>query len=212
MRLTRSTWLVLTLSALAFGQARAEDGGPAPRIGLAAGRGSQQVFPRGGRDYRHEVVGGKLLVSLPLSGRGPFGVELLLEPSLWSASHRLLNAYYVKPTDGPDYLAQRARFTRGETIREYALQVGLLARYQPGQRWSCFVFGSTGPLFGDAETERLARGFAFSNMLGLGLGHRTGRVLLELRPSWRHVSNADTRRPNSGHDTATLELGVSLSL
>jgi hypothetical protein len=66
-------------------------------------------------------------------------------------------------------------------------------------------------MLGDAATERLARGLAFSNVLGVGVGARAGALLVELRPSWRHVSNADTRRPNSGHDTANLELAASLT-
>ena len=77
---------------------------------------------------------------------------------------------------------------------------------------SLFALVSVGPMWSEAATERLARGFAFSDILGVGVGYRMGRALLEVRPGLRHESNAHLQLPNSGHNTTTLDLAVSFEL
>jgi hypothetical protein len=131
---------------------------------------------------------------------------------MYSARHKLLNEYYVQPKDGTDYLEQREIFTKEKTITEYVLNVGFLIRYDPKESFSFFVLGSIGPTYSDTKTERLARGFAFSDVLAIGVAYKTGRIMFEISPGIRHVSNADLKYPNSGHNSSNIDFGISVFL
>jgi len=203
----QAIWVAALL--VAGSSARAEDAGPAWRLGLGASYGTQRTFPYGNRNYLHDDTGYKLLANRTLWAAGTWSLELQLEPSVYVVRHRLLNLYFVGPSHGPDYLAQRARFLRGESYEEYALNLGLVGRYRLTQVMSLFVLASAGPMWSEAATERLARGFAFSDIVAVGVGYRIRGALLEVRPGLRHESNADLQLPNSGHNTTTLDLAVS---
>jgi hypothetical protein len=192
-------------------RAQALDDPGAWRVGLGSGRATQQAFPLNDRDYRYQATGYKLFFNRPLLEGGAFGLELQLGPSIHAARHRLVNPYYVQPKEGPDYLAQRARFTQERAIREYALNVGVLMRFRLTEPLSVFVLGSTGPMVIDTPTERLARGFAFSDVIACGVGIRARRLLVEVGPVLRHASNANTHRPNSGLNSVGIDVGVSYS-
>jgi hypothetical protein len=72
--------------------------------------------------------------------------------------------------------------------------------------------GSVGPLITDTETERLSKGFAFSDVLAVGLSTKIGTVTFDIRPSLRHVSNAGLNESNAGYNTKNIEFGVSFPL
>jgi hypothetical protein len=187
-------------------QARA-DYPPGWRTGVGSSLGT--VIPFGNPTYRHTAVGYKLLFNAPLGSAGALGYELQLEPSLYLAQHRLLDPLYVPTLGNPNYQAQRLRFTRGETTREYALNVGLVVRYRATNSLSFFLLASTGPEYSDGATERLAKGLAFSDIVALGVGYRFTTVLVELRLGLRHVSNAHLKFPNGGNNNATIDFALS---
>jgi len=200
---------VFLAALLVAGGAAAQEESSTWRMGLDAAYGTQRTFPFGNRNYLHDETGYKMLANRGLWAGEASDLELQLEPSVYLVRHRLLNLYFIGPTHGPDYLAQRARFLRGETYQEYALNLGLLWRYRLGRSLSLFALGSIGPMWSEAATERLAQGFAFSDILAVGLGYRIRGALLEIRPGVRHESNAHLQLPNSGHNAATIEVAVS---
>jgi hypothetical protein len=65
-------------------------------------------------------------------------------------------------------------------------------------------------MISDRETERLAKGFAFSNVLALGFVYKIKRFEFNIKPNVRHVSNAGLSSPNGGFNTKNIEFGVSL--
>jgi hypothetical protein len=208
----RSLRAGLLATILLADTAAAQDGDLSWRVGLAGSYGAQRPAPFGNRNYLHDVTGYKLLVNRGLWAAGPLGLELQLEPTVYQVRHRLLNLWFIGPTHGPDYLAQRARYLRGESYQEFALNVGVVARVHVTRSLSVFVLGGVGPMWSDAGTERLAKGFAFSDVVAGGLGYRVRGTLVEIRPGLRHESNLDTQRPNSGHNTATLDVALSFGL
>jgi hypothetical protein len=151
-------------------------------------------------------------LNYPVGKSRVIGYELQLEPGIYKARHQLLNEYYVQPKDGADYLEQREIFSREKIITEYVINIGFLLRYNPVERLSFFLFGSVGPTFSDTATERLARGFAFSDVVGIGVAYKAGKIMFEIRPGLRHVSNAELRYPNSGHNSSNIDFGFSLFL
>jgi len=182
------------------------------RLGFIYEIGKQQIFPYNSRDYKYNINGFKTLINWPLKKSKFFSYELQFEPGLFFAQHQLLEALFIQPGDGPDYLEKRVRFMKETTIKEYVLNVGFQFRYTPVKRLSLLVLIATGPMFSDTETERLAKGFAFSDMAVVGCGFKTGRILFEIRTGVRHVSNADLHYPNSGHNSSIIDFGVSYAL
>jgi hypothetical protein len=182
------------------------------RAGVNYGTGTQQFFPFNSPDYSYNVRSYKVVLNTQLRKTGSFSFELQFEPGIYSAKHKLLNECFVQPKDGADYLQQRERFTKEKTITEYALNCGMLVRYTPKSRFSFFILGSIGPMISDTETEHLARGFAFSDIIALGVGYKAGKIMFEIRPGLRHVSNANLKLPNSGHNSSNIDFGISISL
>jgi hypothetical protein len=192
-------------------QLYAKEDTPPLRFGITYGSGKQQFFPFNSSDYLYNVNGYKLLINYPLK-TGFFTYELQIEPSIYSAKHQLLNEYYVQPKEGSDYLLQREIFTKRKTITEYTLNVGIQMRFNLNERLSFFVLGSIGPMISDTETERLAKGFAFSDIIACGVACKVKNLMFEVRPGLRHVSNANIQKPNSGHNSSTIDFSFSFFL
>lgn len=204
--LTRGLRLVLAASILVAFRALGQEDDPSWRIGAEFGTGKQQFHPIfHDYSYRHDVTGYKFLLNRRLSPFGTFGWELQIEPSFYAAHQQLLNPYDTSPTT-------RARYTSGEVVREYVVNPGILGRYNPTPRFSLFFLLSVGPAWIDTATERLAKGFAFSDILAGGVGLRFGRALVEFRPGLRHVSNLYTQKPNHGYNSGTFDLALSIYL
>ena len=171
----------------------------------------EEMFPFNSRDYLYNTRGYKILINRQLSV-SKLSLEFQAEPSLYFADHRLLEELFIQPSDGPDYLSKRIIFTKMKTITELALNLGVIVRYSFNPVSSLYLIGSIGPMYSDTETERLAKGFAFSDIAALGTSVRINRFLFDIRTGIRHVSNADLRLPNSGHNTTTIDFGLSYYL
>jgi len=137
--------------------------------------------------------------------------ELLLQPEVNFARHRLINAYFVTP-DEPDFEFKRKLYTRLKDIREYVLNVGLLIRKPISQSFSIYVLGSIGPMLTDTATERLSKGFAFADVLALGLTIRTSTFAFDIRPNIRHTSNGGLQDSNAGFNTLNIEFGIAVPI
>jgi hypothetical protein len=124
----------------------------------------------------------------------------------------MLNPYFIKASDGSDYLAQREYYMQNRIITDYALNIGFVTRYNFNNIWSTYFLFSTGPTWIDRDTERQAKGFAFSNVLSIGMAYNSGRFRFEMGPGVRHVSNANTHFPNGGHNSSTLDFGITYLL
>jgi hypothetical protein len=137
-----------------------------------------------------------------------FKYELVIQPELNLAKHQLINPYFITPDD-PDYIEKRERFSKKYAINQYVLNLGLVVRKPISKSLSFFVLGSFGPMISAGETERLAKGFAISNVLAFGVTCKLKRFEFDIRPNIRHVSNAGLSSPNIGFNTKNIEFGVS---
>ena len=90
--------------------------------------------------------------------------------------------------------------------------IGLCVRKPISKIASIYILASVGPMITDTETERLSKGFAFSDVLALGLSLKVDKVMFDIRPSLRHVSNAQLQSSNAGFNTKNIEFGMSLTL
>jgi hypothetical protein len=162
-------------------------------------------------DYTYSNSYYKLHLYYTLKKTKRFKYEILLQPELNFATHQLLNPNFVQPDD-PNYIEKRERYTKLKDIKEYVLNVGFLMRKQIFKKASVYVLGSVGPMIIDTETERLSKGFAFSNVVALGITFKINKITFDIRPSFRHVSNAGLQGSNSGYNTKNIDFGFSFSL
>jgi hypothetical protein len=212
VKIPNKLFLILAINILVILKINGQEVTHSIRTGISFGTGKQPFFPFTSPDYSYKVNGYKVLINYHLKTVKRISYELQIEPGIYSARHQLLNEYFIQPKDGPDYLEQREIFKKEKTITEYALNIGIQVRYSFKERWSLFVLGSIGPMISDTQTERLAKGFAFSDIIAVGAGYKTGRVMFEIRPGLRHVSNANLKKPNSGHNSTNIDFGISVTL
>ena len=182
------------------------------RIGFNYGQGSQQKFPFESENYTYDTKFYKLQVNFRLKEKRNWRIELNFEPSIYRSEHVLLNEEYVQPRFGHDYLQQRSTYTSNKVINEYALNIGLQLRYMLFEKVSTYLLGSIGPMIADTDTERLKKGFAFSDVAALGILVNADFMLLDMRIGMRHVSNAGLQFPNGGYNSSNIEFGISLPL
>jgi hypothetical protein len=138
-----------------------------------------------------------------------FQYEIVIQPEINFAEHQLINPYFITPDD-PDYIEKRERFSKKYAINQYILNLGIILRKPISKSINAFFLASTGPMISDGETERLAKGFAFSNVVAFGVSYKVKRFEFDVRPNVRHVSNAGLSSPNIGFNTKNIEFGVSL--
>lgn len=163
------------------------------------------------KDYTYTNHYYKLQINYTLSKTKNFEYQILLQPEINFATHQLKNLYFVTP-DEPDYLAKREKYTKLKDINEYILGVGFLVRKPISKSFSIYALGSVGPMITDTETERLTKGFAFSDVLSLGISFKTKRLIFDIRPSLRHTSNAGLQSSNAGFNTKNIEFGIAVPL
>lgn len=159
--------------------------------------------------YTNRYLKGQIYYTLKQTKN--FEFQILLEPEVNFATHQLLNFYFVTP-DEPNFEERRKKFTKLKDIREYVLHVGFIIRKPISEHFNFYVLASVGPLITDTETERLSKGFAFSDVFGLGFSYRMKNVILDFRPNLRHNSNAGLQSSNAGFNTLNFDFGIVFPL
>ncbi|MGB5420380.1 acyloxyacyl hydrolase [Algibacter sp.] len=182
------------------------------KLGLTYGAGSQNKYPFNAADYTHEVDFYKIQINYRFKDYRKWAFEINLEPSYNVAEHQLLNKYYIKPSDADNYQELTELYMQKRTINELVLNCGFIARYKLINGLSTFAIVSLGPMHSDKATERLAKGFAFSDIFGLGLSYELEKLQFDFRYSVRHTSNLEMKQPNGGHNTTNAEFSVLFKL
>ncbi len=162
-------------------------------------------------DYTYTNHYYKLQLYYTINESNHLKCQILIQPEINFATHQLLNLYFVQPSD-PDYLEKRAKYTALKDINEYVLNIGFIVRKPIFKTASVYVLGSVGPLITDTETERLSKGFAFSDVIALGFSIKINKITFDLRPNIRHVSNAGFQKSNAGFNTKNIEIGFWVPL
>ncbi|WP_233264511.1 MULTISPECIES: acyloxyacyl hydrolase [unclassified Flavobacterium] len=173
------------------------------KLGFLVGFGSE--FKNRNYTYSNQYFKFQFVKTVKSTNR--FSYDLVLQPEFNSGTHQLLNLYFVKP-DEENYIEKRERYTKLKTCNEYILNIGLLMRYPLSKKLSLYVLGSVGPMYIDTATERLSKGFAFADVLALGVNYEMGQFILDFRPNLRHTSNAGLQDNNAGFNTSNIEIGV----
>ncbi len=204
-------WMSLAFLLLTSGSLYSQTIERPLRLGVHLGYSQQDIFPFGDEDYSHTSRYIKLQIGKPIWEKQRQSLEVLIEPSVYFVEHQLLNLFFIKPSH-PNFQENRALFTQNRSYQEYALNLGLIYAYDLNENFKTYGLISVGPMTATADTERQRKGFSFSDVLGLGMRYELGKWNYDIRFTLRHVSSANLRRPNNGHNSAGFELGFSYNL
>ncbi len=177
------------------------------KYGFNFGKGKQSIFPFGDKDYKYETTFYKGQINYTFKESGKFSFEINIEPSVYISEHQLLNKHFITPQENPNYIEEREIMTKNKTMKEYVLNLGVISRYHVNNNLSIYALGSVGPMTIDTKTERMAKGFSFSDIFAFGFSHKFKKVIVDFRYGIRHVSNFQLKNPNSGYNSTNFETG-----
>ena len=180
------------------------------RIGLNYGQTYQTEELIADQDYFYSNYYFKGQLEKPLRLK-KLKLALLLEPSIYIGEYQLLNKWYIKPSE-PNYLEKRALQTTLRSFNEYAINVGVKMAFPIIKPLDVYVLASVGPMITTIETDRLNNGFAFSDILGVGFNYKINFLIIDIRATARHNSNANLSSPNGGVNSLGLETGLKFIL
>lgn len=203
MKIYLFSLLLLFSGSLVFSQVDKHD----IFLGLKTGFGSE--FKNSNYTFTNQYY--KMEFNYMFSPSKGFRYGIVVQPEVNLATHQLLNFYFVTPAE-ENYLERRERFTKSKSINQYILNVGFQVNKRIYKQLNVFVLGSVGPMISDTETERLSKGFAFSDVFSLGLSLQLENYRIDVGGNVRHESNAGLQSSNAGFNTRNLEIGFSYKL
>ena len=176
------------------------------RSGLVLGYASQNTFMKQEWDYTYESKIIKFSNHFNLSRKRKHSWEILVEPSYYRSKHQMINYWFISHTvENGDEL--RAKFMPLKTINEYVLNVGMVYRRYLNLHSSVYATLNSGPMYIDTYTERLKKGFAFSDILSVGYNYKMKNISFDAKCMIRHASNANMQMPNFGLNSVGFEIG-----
>lgn len=176
------------------------------RTGLVVGFASQNTFIKQEWDYTYENKVIKFSNHFAWSKSKKHSWEILIEPSYYRSKHQMINYWFISHTvSNGDEL--RAKYMQLKTINEYALNSGIVYRRFLNTHSSIFATLNTGPMYIDTDTERLKKGFAFSDVIAVGYNYKYKKLSFDGKFMFRHASNANLQKPNFGLNSAGFEFG-----
>ncbi len=176
------------------------------RSGLVIGFASQNTFMKQEWDYTYESKIIKFSNHFNLSRKRKHSWEILVEPSYYRSKHQMINYWFISHTvENGDEL--RAKFMPLKTINEYVLNVGMVYRRYLNLHSSVYATLNSGPMYIDTDTERLKKGFAFSDILSVGYNYKMKNISFDAKCMIRHASNANLQMPNFGLNSVGFEVG-----
>lgn len=181
------------------------------RTGFVYGFASQNTILKQDSDYSYESKIFKFSNHFLLSTKNKHSWEILIEPSYYRSQHQLFNYWSIKES-GEAADALRAKYMVLKDINEYVLNVGLIYRYHLDSKSSLYTYLNAGPMYIDTDTERLKKGFAFSDIFSFGYNYRMNTISLDAKTMIRHVSNANLQQPNFGLNSIGFEFGIYYEL
>lgn len=182
------------------------------QIGIQFIQGNEQniLFDDPDYFYRTNVIKGQL--HFPLTTVRKTTLSLVLQPQIQFAKHQLYNKYFVTP-DETNYLDKQQQFTQLKNLTLLSLEVGLAAKKKVLNTLSLYAQIGLGFSFINTESERLAKGFTFIENVDLGLEYTINNTSsFQLFTGFGHVSNFNTKQPNSGYNIINTGIGYLYKL
>ncbi|WP_299060072.1 acyloxyacyl hydrolase [uncultured Polaribacter sp.] len=182
------------------------------KIGFLYNNVDEDSFLFNDKDYAYTADVYKFQVFYDLGKWKSFDFDLIVQPQLQNIKHQLINEQFVTP-DEDNYEAKRAEFTALKSIALYGLEFSLLIEQKIFDKLNAQMTLGLGLASINKRSERLAKGFTFIENASLGLSYKAfNKAYIYVGGNIGHVSNLDTKQPNSGYTFAGYEIGFSYLL
>jgi hypothetical protein len=182
------------------------------KIGILYNNAQDNNFLFDDKDYSYGVNVYKLQAYYVLGNWHNLNFELIIQPQIQVAKHRLLNSYFVLPTED-DFENKIKQFTAPKTMYLYGFELGFVVKKKVLKKLDVQATVGLGIANIDTRTERLAKGFTFIENGSLGFSYKTTeKSFLYLGCNIGHVSNLNFKSPNSGYNILGFEIGFSYLL
>ncbi len=176
------------------------------RVGFVAGAGVQktsQLFDGGlevldlGVHYDYQVKFFQLQYYRQLHQKSNWSIEALFQPQFNTTRYKTPNTSLIY-----------------ENGYEFGINVGFLYRkVYFDDLLSLYCMISSGPHYISGAHPKQVPGFIFSDSFIIGANVRLYQDLyLDLRPGFRHISNANLKKPNKGVNTMIFSTGILYNL
>ncbi len=182
--------------------------------GIQVGYGTQQAAPFNSTEYYYEqrsILGSIHLKELM---HNKINLDIWLQSGYFNATHQLLNKWFTTThffDDFPEDFQQK--MLQQKTLHQVVAQLAIELTHYIFPNIQLYGYAAIGPMWVGQQTERLAKGLAFSDNLGLGMKFKIDHdIWLNSTLVLRHESNANLKFPNSGHNTIGLRLGLLFNL
>ncbi len=182
--------------------------------GIHFGYSTQQTEPFHSNDY--DLEQGHVLGQLRLKNYTfkKAKIQFLAEGGYYYAQHQLINKWFTSTElfkDFPEDFHQE--MLQKKPIHKLVFHAAVEIAQYLNPKTQVFGYAAIGPMWTSQQTERLAKGFAFSDNIGVGVKFKISRkIWLSNMVIIRHESNANLKFPNSGHNTLGVRLGIVFNL
>jgi hypothetical protein len=143
----------------------------------------------GNKNYSYTSHYCKVQLSTLLKQSRNFKYQLIIQLEIDFIEYKCTNGDYYAKEYMQSKLEKPSKYGSVEYIKDYSLNVGFIISTPISERFSIFLLGSVGPMITDTESDRLSEGFAFSNIISLGIAYKVCNMIVEVRPNFSHLSN-----------------------
>ena len=195
-------------------KASAQEKKPPKYWGIHIGYGTQQTAPFHLPDYDFEQVHVLGQLGVKKLNFKHFDIHFLGELGYYYAQHQLINKWFTTTEyfkDFPENFQQD--MLQKKSIHQVVFHAAFEISYFIHSKTQLIGYAAIGPMWTSRQTERLAKGIAFSDNIGLGIKFELNeKMWLSSLVTIRHESNADLQFSNSGHNTLGIRMGVVFNL
>lgn len=180
------------------------------KLGFLYSYGSEDNFIFNDPDYTYHTHIVKAQLFYQLKALKQAKLNLVLIPQYQRITHQLINEQFVTPNQ-ENYIEKRIEFMQKKGINLFGVALGISYEKPIALKTYIRAMLSLGFNHIDTRSERLAKGFTFSESLSLGIEHQLNKkAAIYLGTSFGHVSNLNFQLPNDGYNILGIELGYSI--
>ncbi len=163
-------------------------------IGLITGYGSQSNL---NVQYEYEVTFFQFQYYWTFLPKRTWGLDILVQPQYNLMTFKHINNSSIQKNG-----------------YEFGLNVGVLIRKNIFKDLlNMYAFVSAGPHYVSGAPQRQSAGFIFSDNVFVGLNIKLFRkTYFDVRPGFRHISNAGLKKPNRGINNLVISGGILINL
>lgn len=182
------------------------------KVALLFNKANEKNFIFDDTDYLYKTLTFKYQSFHKIASAKKINFELIIQPQIQFLEHKLLNLWFVKPTE-TDFEKKREEFLQLKRMLLFGVEFGFSANIKLLKNIYANTTIGLGFMYINTRTERLAKGFTFVENGSIGFTVITSKNnALYFGGNFGHVSNLNFQSPNSGYNVLGFEIGIQFFL